>query len=829
MKRLLTFLLALVIFLVIAGLGAAGYGYYYFSRDLPNHEQLAAYRPKIMTRVYASDGELIAEFARERRIFVPYEAIPQVVVDAFLAAEDKNFFTHAGVDLPSIAAAAVTNLRNIGTGRRPVGASTITQQVAKNFLLTNEVSLTRKVKEALVAIEIERTLEKERILELYLNEIFLGMRSYGVAAAALNYFSKPLDELSVAEAAFLAALPKAPNNYHPLRHPEAARTRRNWVIGQMRDNGFIGPKLAAEALETPLVVKPRDEGDFVPADYFAEEVRRQLRDTYGEDAVYQGGLTVRATLDPALQALADRVLRQGLIDYDQRHGWRGALAKLDLSADWRLQLEQIEPPAGIGDWRLAAVLSAGKSAAEIGLADGATGQIPLAELRWARPHLKDQRIGGNVTRADTVLEPGDVILVERVAKNADGKDYPDGTYALRQMPDVSGGLVAMDPNTGRVLAMAGGISFSASQFNRATQAQRQPGSAFKPFVYLTGLVNGFTPTTLINDAPITLSQGPGLPPWRPKNYSGKAYGPTPLRRGVEKSRNLMTVRLAQAVGMDKVAEIAERFGIYDDLPPHLAQALGAGETTVLRLTAAYAMLANGGKKLEPTLIDRIQDRNGTTLWRHDDRNCVGCGTPRFTDASVPQLMDSRPQIVDPVSAYQIVSILEGVIQRGTGQRLKDLNRPVAGKTGTTNDNFDAWFIGMTPDLVVGAYVGFDDPRTLGPRETGSSAAAPIVKAFLKDATDQQTPRPFATPRGTILVPINIDNGRPGAPGQANVILEAFRPGTEPGSPTARQLMLDDNQLALGGPGMVTDAPAWTIGSGVGLGSGTAGTSSGGLY
>ena len=575
----------------LAGSGAVLYAFYHYGRGLPEYAQLADYEPPTVTRVHAGDGRLLAEFAVEKRVFVPIVAIPKRVTNAILAAEDKNFYIHPGVDVPAIARAAVTNVGHYFSGRRPVGASTITQQVAKNFLLTNELSYERKIKEAILALRIEQVLSKDRILELYLNEIYLGFRSYGVAAAALNYFNKSLDELTLAEAAYLAALPKAPNNYHPIRRPEAAVARRNWVIGRMLEDGRVAAADAEAAMMEPLEVRPGGEPEIAQADFFVEEVRRELIDLYGETQLYEGGLSVRTTLDPRLQAIAERSLRKGLIAYDRRHGWRGPLDHIELLADqpWIEQLAAVERPTGAEPtWKYALVLEVSDKLAKIGLEDGSLGEVPFSVFGWVRLPAKDQKPGPRPKRIQEILAVGDVIFVEPVPEDSYGKKVPEGTYGLRQIPDVDGGLVAMDPHTGRVLAMVGGFSYARSEFNRVTQAARQPGSAFKPFVYLAGLDSGFTPATLILDAPFVIDQGAGQGKWKPANYTKKFYGPTPMRVGIEKSRNLMTVRLAQTIGMPKVVEYARRFGVVDDMPAVLAMALGAGETTLMQLTAGYA-------------------------------------------------------------------------------------------------------------------------------------------------------------------------------------------------------------------------------------------------
>ncbi|MBL6957881.1 MAG: penicillin-binding protein 1A [Rhodospirillales bacterium] len=778
LRALLTLFGALMLFAFL-GVGGVLYVFYQFGRDLPDYHQLADYEPPVMTRVHAGDGRLLAEYAIEKRVFVPIGAMPKMVVRAFLSAEDKNFYNHPGIDFMGVARAAITNVRNLSTNRRLVGASTVTQQVAKNFLLTNEVSWERKVKEAILAFRMERAFDKDRILELYLNEIYLGFGSYGVAAAALNYFNKSLIELSIAEAAFLAALPKAPNNYNPYRHPKAAHARRDWVIGRMLDDGVITSDEADRARSRLLAVRQRSATEFVKAPYFAEEVRRELAGRYGEDKLYKGGLSVRTTLDPKLQVAAQNVLRRGLENYDRRHGWRGPIVRLPIDSNWREQFSVMKPPAGMQGWKLAYINAADDKTAQVMLQDGSRGLIPLAELKWARPWQKEQKRGPAVRRATDVLAVGDVVAVETVTADKDGKPLPEGIYGLRQMPDLEGSLVAIDPHTGRVLAMAGGYSYEMSEFNRVTQAMRQPGSAFKPFVYLTAMNSGYTPSTLILDAPFVIDQGPGLPKWRPANYTKKFYGPSTMRLGIEKSRNLMTVRFAQTIGMEKIAEYAQRFGIVGKMQQQLSMSLGAAETTLLRLTTAYAMLVNGGKRIIPTVIDRIQDRHGLTIFRHDTRSCDQCRATFWTNQPVPAVPDIRERVADAASAYQVVSMLKGVIDRGTGRRIKDVGKPLAGKTGTTNKSIDTWFIGFSPDLAVGVFAGFDKPRTLGRREQGASVAGPIFRDFMKEALADKASIPFRIPPGIRMVRVNSRTGRLARPGERNIIFEAFKPGTIP--------------------------------------------------
>lgn len=762
---------------------------WHFGKGLPEFQQLADYEPPTVTRVHAGDGRLLTEFARERRVFVPIKAIPKRVVKAFLSAEDKGFYEHSGVDFRGVLRAVITNVKRLGSGQRLVGASTITQQVAKNFLLTNEVSFDRKIKEAILAFRIERALSKDRILELYLNEIYLGQGSYGVAAAALNYFDRSLGELTIPEVAYLAGLPKAPNNYHPSRRPEAAKNRRNYVIGRMLTDGYITQEQSDSAKAEPLVVRQRTGASVAQADYFVEEVRRELVERYGENALYGGGLSVRTTLDSRLQGIADHVLRLGLIAYDRRHGWRGPLGRVTDEADWAATLAGFPLPKGLAEampyWRKAVVLNVEEGHAAIGLDDGVTGFIPLSSLKWARAWMEGQKLGPRVKSAEEVLKPRDVILVEVAGPNKKGEPPPEGAFELRQIPAIDGAIIALDPHTGRVLAMSGGFSFARSQYNRATQAKRQPGSAFKPFVYLAAMDNGYTPSSIVLDAPFVVEQGPGQGRWKPGNYSRRFYGPSPLRLGIEKSRNLMTVRLAQNIGMETVASYAERLGVVQNMPRMLSMSLGAAETTLNDLTTGYAMLVNGGKRITPTLIDRIQDRNGKTIFRHERRPCPNCNNVEWDGEYAPAITDIREQVADPRSAYQIVSMLHGVVQRGTGRRIRAVGKPLGGKTGTTNDSIDAWFIGFSPDLAVGVFAGFDQPKPLGRRETGSSVAVPIFRDFMAEALRDEPPIPFRIPSGIRLVRVNAKTGKRAVRGDRQVILEAFKAGTEPKLSDAR--------------------------------------------
>jgi penicillin-binding protein 1A len=795
MLRFFGFLFAAGTILFLVGVAAAAGLIWHYSKDLPDYSQLQDYEPAVMTRVHATDGSLVAEYAKERRLFIPIQAVPKLVINAFLAAEDKSFYEHGGLDFQGIGRAAILYIQNYGTNRRPQGASTITQQVAKNFLLTNEVSFTRKIKEALLALKIERAYPKDKILELYLNEIYLGLGAYGVAAASLLYFDKSVHELSVAEAAYLAALPKAPSTLHPLRQRERALERRNYVIDRMVEIGSIKAADGETAKKEALNVTPRPTGAHIfAAEYFAEEVRRWVYEQYGEKKLYEGGLSVRTTLNPKMQVHARKVLTDALVKFDETQGWRGAVSKIEIDGDWGVKLADVKSLSDIAPWRMAVVLESGDQSARIGfqpprdlggnvVKERQIGIIPLDGVKWAKAASGPTR-GRVPAKVSQVLEPGDVIYVDPIADK-------EGQFRLRQIPEISGGIVAMDPWTGRVHAMVGGFSFDQSQFNRATQALRQPGSAFKPFVYAAALDNGYTPSTVVLDAPIEISQGPGVPPWRPENYSGKFYGPQTLRFGLENSRNVMTVRLAQDVGMPLITEYAKRFGVYDDLPSYLSFALGSGETTLLRMVGAYSMFANGGRRIKPTMIDRIQDRYGHTIYKHDQRECRGCDADKWSDQAEPGLIDRREQVLDPMTAYQVTSMMEGVVQRGTATIVREVGKPVAGKTGTTNDEKDVWFVGFAPDLAVGVYLGYDKPRQIGNRATGGGMAAPIVKDFLKVALADKPAVPFRVPAGIKLIRVDARSGtRVGPGGEGKIILEAFKPGTAPPDSYASAVAVD---------------------------------------
>jgi penicillin-binding protein 1A len=778
--RFMGFLFAAGTILFIVGIAAVAGLLWHYSKDLPDYSQLQDYEPPVMTRVHAADGSLLAEYAKERRLYLPIQAIPKLVTNAFVAAEDKNFYQHPGIDAQGIMRAGLLYLQNYGHGGHPQGASTITQQVAKNFLLTNEVSFERKIKEALLALRIERTYSKPKILELYLNEIYLGFGAYGVAAASLLYFDKSVHELTIPEAAYLAALPKGPNNYNPFRKHDEAIARRNYVIDRMAEDGYITAAEADKAKKSPLDVTVRPTGAHIfAAEYFSEEVRRYLYDNYGEKKLYEGGLSVRTTLDPKLQMLARKTMVNGLVNFDEAQGYRGAVTTMDVSGDWGAKLADVKSLDDITPWRMAVVLQVDDQSARIGLQpprdpggavvkDREIGIVPLEGVKWAKPATGPSK---PISRVSQVLTAGDVIYVEPL---------PDqGQYRLRQVPEISGAMVVMDPHTGRVLSMVGGFSFDQSQFNRATQALRQPGSSFKPIVYAAALDNGYTPSTIVMDAPIEIDMGAGGGIWKPENYGGKFFGPSTLRFGLEQSRNVMTVRLAQDIGMPLIAEYAKRFGVYDELPPYLSYALGAGETTVLRMVTAYSMFDNGGRRVIPTLIDRIQDRYGHTIYKHDMRECIGCDATKWDNNPEPTLVDKREQVIDPMTAYQITSLMEGVVQRGTATVVREVGKPIAGKTGTTNDEKDVWFIGYSPDIVCGVYMGYDKPRHIGRLATGGHLAAPVVKDFLKVALEDKPPIPFAVPPGIKLIRVNSHTGMRAAPGDPKVILEAFKPGTAP--------------------------------------------------
>lgn len=762
--------------------------FWMYSRDLPSHEQLARYTPKTISRIYSSEGRLIDEFAEERRIFVPIEEIPDLLKQAFISAEDKHFYDHPGYDIRGIGGAVWQAIRSGGENVR--GASTITQQVMKNFLLSSDRSVERKVKELVLAVRLEHSLSKDQILELYLNEIYLGQNSYGVAAAAQTFFNKSLTELAPHEAAMLAAMPQAPSRYHPVRAKERVTERRNYVLREMWQNGYIDE--ATYEAEAKLPLKSVQNGDYpsfreqMPSrDYFTDEIRRQLSREFGHDEFFGGGLTIRATVDPEMQEQAADALRDALEEYDRGLGiWNGTgetipPGKLTDEASWRGALWDLQVPRDIPGWYPAVVLELGDQDARIGIegieedADGHW--IPAQDVQWARKRLSDGSLADRAQVASDLLEIGDVVLVRAMTDDSDGSFI---RWTLRQVPRIQGGFMAMDVNTGRVIAMQGGFSYQSSVFNRATQAQRQPGSSFKPFVYAAALDNNYTPATIVVDEPIRVNTPAGL--WEPKNSSGRHYGPSPLRTGIEQSRNLMTIRIARDIGMEIVASYAEKFGVYDDLKPFLANSLGAQETTLFKMVAAYAMFANGGERVEPTLVDRVQDRRGRTIYRHDRRVCETCGMQALPAGQAPVIESNRERVMDAVTAYQLTSMLEGVVKRGSGKGV-NLPVPIAGKTGTTNDAKDVWFIGFSSNIVAGCYLGYDQPRSLGSHAYGGTLCVPVFNAFMRKAVEEFGGTEFKVPPGGYWVKIDRITGQrlPDDATGPNVIAEYFRDGTDP--------------------------------------------------
>ncbi|MCV2889170.1 penicillin-binding protein 1A [Ruegeria aquimaris] len=762
-------LVTLGVFMVALTIGGV---FWMYGRDLPSHESLAEYKPPTISRIYSGEGHLIDEFAKERRLFTPSGEIPDLVKQAFISAEDKNFYTHQGYDIRGIAAAGIEAVRSRGSNVR--GASTITQQVMKNFLLSGDRKAERKIKEIILAARLEQTLNKEQILELYMNEIFLGQNSYGVTAAAQTYFNKTLSELAPHEAATLAAMPKAPSDYHPVREKQRLLDRRNYVLREMRENGYIDKATYEIEREQPL--RSVQNGDFEsfrtalpPRDYFTDEIRRQLSEDFGEGEFFTGGFTVRASIDEEMQVEAAKALRKALEDYDRQRGkWRGTGKTVDVAllADeeaWRSALSATEVPRDVdlgGRWHPAVVRDIGDQTLVVGIEDGpADGRVPRSDIKWMKGSFADN------------LKLGDVVLV-RAGADAD-------TWSLRQVPEVQGGFMAMDVNSGRVLAMQGGFSYQDSVFNRATQALRQPGSSFKPFVYAAALDSGYSPATIVVDAPIEVNTPQGL--WRPKNSSNKFYGPTPLRTGIEQSRNLMTIRLAQEVSMPVVAGYAERFGVYDHMGPFLANSLGSEETTLYKMVAAYAMFANGGERVEPTLVDRIQDRFGKTIYRHDQRDCVDCLSDRLGEGQAPRIVTNRERVMDAITAYQLTSMMKGVVERGTASGTVNLPVPTAGKTGTTNDAKDVWFIGFTSNIVAGCYIGYDNPSPLGRGAYGSSLCGPVFQEFMEKAVAKYGGGPFEVPPGGHFIKIDRFTGArlPDDASGNYVVAEYFRDGAEP--------------------------------------------------
>ena len=723
-----------------------------FSSNIPDYKFLKSYKPPVSSKVYSGDGFLVADFSREKRIFVPFTSIPKNVINAFLSAEDKNFFSHPGVDAKGVLRATINNIKNILSSKRLEGASTITQQVAKNFLLTNEVSLNRKIKEAILAFRIERALSKERILELYLNQIYLGSGAYGVAAASLEYFDKSIKELDYGEAALLAALPKAPSKYNPYRNKELAKFRRDLVLDNLFDNNFLNSKELQRLKKIEIKLKKKKKVFLEDAQYYIEDVRKNIIERLTYEKVYNQGFNINTPINLELQKIATQSLREGLIMYDQRKGWRGPLLNKKYHDKWFRGLEKFNIEKSI-NWELAIIKRINQFSAIIETQNKEEGVIEYKDISWTKKEF------------DQLFKKGDVIYVENLKKNS---------YSLKQIPKINGGIVIMDPYTGRVLALSGGFSFKNSEFNRASQALRQPGSAFKPFVYALALENDHTPSSLVLDAPLVLDQGSDLKMWKPENYGKKFYGPSTLRTGLEKSRNLMTVRIAQRIGVNKVANFSKELGIYDNPESLLSISLGSAETTLLKLTSAYSAFANGGKLVRPIIIDRIQDSEGNTIVNNEKRSCLNCNQISFTSGEYPVVRDGYKQVFSPQTAYQITSLLEGVIKRGTGKKLKKLKLNLAGKTGTTNENTDAWFIGFTSNFVVGVYVGMDNPSPLGKYETGSKTALPIFEKFVKRAVKKYDARPFKVSEGITLMVIDPDTGQKAKFTSKNTIIEAYK-------------------------------------------------------
>ncbi len=742
----------LIIAILTLGLIFAFSTFWYFSSGLPDYKILANYKPPVSSRVHSGEGQLIAEYALQKRLFIPYDSVPDKVIYSFLSAEDKNFFSHPGVDAKSITRAIIKNVKNYFSEKRLEGASTITQQVAKNFLLTSEVSLKRKIKEAILAFRIERAYSKERIMELYLNQIYLGQGTYGIAAASLEYFDKAVNELSYDEAALLAALPKAPSKYNPYKSIEKAKIRRNLVLKNLYDNSYITKSEYEILKEKKIKTNKREIKLLEEANFYSEEVRRIINDKYGYDELYKGGLSIRTPLNSDYQIVAMKSLREGLEEYDRRHGWNKPISNIKKS-DWQKEIKEFTVDKSL-NWKIAKVIEVNKLSLKIEIQNKEIGYIDFANISWTRKKSFED-----------FLKLNDIIYVKKIKKNK---------WSLKQLPKINGAIVVMDPYTGRILAMAGGFSFRLSEFNRATQAKRQPGSAFKPIVYAAALENGFTPSTLVLDAPFVMDQGEGLKTWKPENYGKKFYGPSTLRTGIEKSRNLMTVRIAQKVGFEEISKMTKNFGIYDDVPELLSVSLGAAETTLIQLTNAYCTFVNGGKKVSPKFIDRIQDRRGKTIFNADKRKCIGCKEISYLKEEIPTIENNNEQIISPETAYQVTSMLEGVVKRGTGRKLRNLNLILAGKTGTTNKNMDAWFLGFTSKLVIGVYVGFDEPKTLGKYETGAKAALPVFKKFVEKTVRKNDALPFKVPKNISLALVDAETGLQPNANSKKIIYESFK-------------------------------------------------------
>ncbi len=748
-KFSIVFIIAIVLFIFST--------LWYFSIGLPDYKKLSNYQPPISSRVYSEDGKLIAEYALQKRLFVPYESVPEVVINSFLSAEDKNFFNHPGIDAKGILRALINNIKNISQNKRLEGASTITQQVAKNFLLTNEVSLKRKVKEAILAFRIERAYSKERILELYLNQIYLGQGTYGIAAASLEYFDKPIKELTYADAALLAALPKAPSKYNPYKFPETAKFRRNLVLQNLKSNNFISKEEYKKFKKTQLNLKKRKIEIVNEANSYTEEVRRSVNENYGFEKLYSQGLSIRTPLNIKYQIEAINSLRKGIEEYDRRHGWRGPITNKFKDKNWRKKIKTINLDPTL-NWNLAEITKVSNSQINFSIIDKGEkkiGSLPLKKIKWS--------ISSKQTLSDK-HKVGDIIFVKRDKKNWD----------LKQYPKVNGGIVVLDAYTGDIKALVGGFDFKSSEFNRVTQAERQPGSAFKPIVYAAALENGFSPNTIILDAPFVESQGEGLKNWKPENYGKKFYGPSTLRKGIEYSRNLMTIRIAKILGLEKILELSKKLNIYEDIPELLSVSLGAAETTLINLTAAYAPFVNGGMKIDPNLITRIQDRRGKTIFRTEKKKCIGCDKFINQSSTFPKILNTNDRVLSEETAYQMTSILAGAVERGTAKKLRSLNVPLAGKTGTTNNNYDAWFIGFSSRLVIGVYIGFDNPKTLGKYETGSKAALPVFKNFVEKALFKEDFEDFNIPKNIYLTSLNYDTGLKSSSEDKKVIIEALK-------------------------------------------------------
>ena len=737
---------------------------WYFSSDLPNYRFLQDYKPSVSTKVYDIDGSIVADFATQKRTFVVIDEIPPFVINAFLSAEDKNFFQHPGIDARGITRAIFKNLKNIVTGQRLEGASTITQQVAKNFLLSSDVTFSRKVKEAILAFRIEKYLTKKRILELYLNEIYLGERSYGIASASMTYFDKSLKELSINEAALLATLPKAPSTYNPYKNFNSALKRKNWVLERMYENKYINENLYKNLLKKPILLKKRKLDFYKENLFFTEEVRRFLFDKYGENTLYKRGLYVKTSLDSKIQDIATKALRENLEEYDRRHGWRGAIKNIKNVSTWKNQTSEIKLDE-INNWNLALVISIQKNFSEIELLDGSKGRILIEDTKWARKYLNADSLGPVINDLSQVFQVNDLVWVQNKKNNI---------WLLKQIPKINGSVIISDPWTGRIYSMVGGYSFDLSQFNRSVQAKRQPGSAFKPFVYAAALENKFQPNSILLDAPYVMQQAKDPIKWKPDNYGNKFYGKSTLRSGVEQSRNLMTVRLTQSIGNQKILEFAKNLKIYENPKNLLSYSLGAGETTLINLTNAYSIFVNGGKIFEPSIIDLIQDESGKVIFKTNVYDCKNCDEIASDTTQFPTIENNKKNIIDNGTAYQMVSILQGVVERGTAKKMRNSKIPIAGKTGTTNNNIDAWFIGFTPDLVIGVYVGFDDPDTLGKFETGAKAALPVFEDIIKKLPKKNISPFFKVSPGINLIKINNTTGTISPIDTGSSILESFK-------------------------------------------------------